>query len=395
MGAARAWSHPNMREVAEALRADPDFERFAEGGAYIQTNQGLGWGADTMALAAAIVDSAARAVVAKGLDTDDSGVLEDEVAATYDAVRRLVRGETVTTFYLVGYDGLTLEEGGRVELPWGTLRPAGPLDVGFGDPVRASCVLLIPAELRFRISHPQKGARPEMENVEMPDAVPRAARLFGLATLLGVRRPKPLSPAPVWGTSLTPGATGRGGWASGRRICSVHVLGFPRSGGEPLTAAEQEDLSRWAYCAEERYHESIEVAAERIILALLERENAADALIDAVIALENLFGHGGKTEVFFRVSAATAHLLARDAAKRPALRSEISDIYDMRSTVIHGGRIWSQDALKECSERAIDLTVEALRALFSERPHLLSDRERGMRLILGTADSPGPPDDPA
>jgi hypothetical protein len=42
-----------------------------------------------------------------------------------------------------------------------------------------------------------------------------------------------------------------------------------------------------------------------------------------------------------------------------------------------------QDHLSERKDRAIDVAIEALRALFEVHPSLLREPERGMRLILG------------
>jgi Apea-like HEPN len=124
----------------------------------------------------------------------------------------------------------------------------------------------------------------------------------------------------------------------------------------------------------------------RTISALLEREEAQDALIDAVIALENLFGSANATgEVVFRVTTAAAHLLEPDPAKRTAKRKKLSKIYDARSKVIHGVTITKRMKLPERKEEAIEAAVGSLRAFCAERPHLIADRDRGLRLILGTA----------
>jgi len=105
-----------------------------------------------------------------------------------------------------------------------------------------------------------------------------------------------------------------------------------------------------------------------------------------VIALENLFGHGDTSEVSFRVTVALTLLLEPDPAKRPALRRELKDMYSARSTVIHGSKLTGKTPLSELKERAIRTAVESLRVLFADRPHFIPDRERGIRLILHTAD---------
>jgi hypothetical protein len=111
--------------------------------------------------------------------------------------------------------------------------------------------------------------------------------------------------------------------------------------------------------------------------------DAEDSLIDAVVAWENLFGHGGTTEVVFRVTLALAHLLEEDPAKRMALRRELTKIYDLRSRVLHGDELGPKDDLAQGKERAVEVAVQAIAKLFRNRPALLADRSRGLTLLLG------------
>ena len=85
----------------------------------------------------------------------------------------------------------------------------------------------------------------------------------------------------------------------------------------------------------------------------------------------------------FRVTSALAILLEPDARKRPSLRSELSKIYTLRSKVAHGSVVSVNDKLAEMRDRAIDVAIEAFRVLFHNHPSLISDRDRGMKLILG------------
>jgi hypothetical protein len=115
--------------------------------------------------------------------------------------------------------------------------------------------------------------------------------------------------------------------------------------------------------------------------AVRQRWNTEDALIDAVIAMESLFGHGGETEVSFRVSTAIALLLENDAEARKSFRSRLGKIYKSRSTVVHGGTL-TGTRLHEHKEEAITVMVRCLRTLFEGAPELIADKDRGMRLLL-------------
>jgi hypothetical protein len=94
----------------------------------------------------------------------------------------------------------------------------------------------------------------------------------------------------------------------------------PREGGKALDGVEEKGLVKWAQIVDSRHDPAIDIAVRRIMLALLERMDAADSLVDAVIALENLFGVADtKAEVTFRVTTAAAHLLEPDPAQRRKL----------------------------------------------------------------------------
>jgi hypothetical protein len=202
--------------------------------------------------------------------------------------------------------------------------------------------------------------------------------LLALTALLAFGRGSPLRW--LWRATLVPlqppgneyvgGATGAS-WADPPAL-------------DPLTKEQVDELAVWADRVSRFYHPSIAVAMRRTLSAVAERRSSAeDTLIDAVIAWENLFGTGGTSEMTFRVTTSLALLLEPDPTSRPALRKELSKVYDLRSKVAHGGEVRPKDHLGERKDRAIDVAIEALRALFEIHPLLLSEPERGMRLILG------------
>lgn len=378
------WGNPRLADLAAAINDDPDLSTVTKENVQIGSSLGLGWPADARSIGTAVITTAAETMVAKGEPTDDMAVFEREIVAMLQTVRALVRGETRETFSLLGFDGLALREAAHVELPWGRLRAAGPLDVGMGEGPPATCVLAVPTPVRFTIGGP--GGPIGLEN---PVAAARAVRLLPTSALLGIQRSEPVVVAPVWMTSITPGASGRGGWTTARREASFSrfIPYSPRTGGAQLSTAEEADLISWARMVEQHHHDSINVALDRIRLALLERSDSVDALIDAVIALENLFGHatGGVSEVKFRVTSAATLLLESNRDRRDGFRKTLGRVYDARSTVIHGSDP-DRTELEQQKELAISTVIDVLRVLFSERPHLLADRERGLHLILGTAD---------
>jgi hypothetical protein len=87
--------------------------------------------------------------------------------------------------------------------------------------------------------------------------------------------------------------------------------------------------------------------------------------------------------MMFRITAALTILLEPEPPARPELCSELRKVYELHSTVAHGGEVKPKDRLADGKDRAIDVAIEALQALFERRPSLLSDPDRGMHLILG------------
>lgn len=148
-----------------------------------------------------------------------------------------------------------------------------------------------------------------------------------------------------------------------------------------LSTDEQQQLAEWCALVDTHHHPSLDVAIRRGLSAVRDRIDTEDALIDAVIAMESLFGHGGETEVTFRVTSAIAILLEDESEARAAFRSRLGKIYKSRSKVVHGGTSDSS-RLHEHKEEAIAVMLRCFRALFASAPHLLADRDRGMRLIL-------------
>lgn len=161
----------------------------------------------------------------------------------------------------------------------------------------------------------------------------------------------------------------------------------PRARFVPVTPAlltddEAQTFSEVAFVVNDRYEAALDVATRRTLSAIRERSDAQDALIDAVIAWESLFGHGGLTEVIFRVTTALAILMQPDKKLRLDLVRDLKRVYAVRSRVVHGSEIRTKDKLEERKELAISTAILALRTLLLDRPDLISNQDRGMELIV-------------
>jgi Apea-like HEPN len=131
---------------------------------------------------------------------------------------------------------------------------------------------------------------------------------------------------------------------------------------------------------------SIDVAIRRTLRAVAERTDFIDVLVDSVIAWENLMG-SQQGEPTLRVSGSLAWLLGKTPTERMALRAELAKLYHLRSQVVHGNERIPDNDLVTKSQRSLQITVSALRALFTDRLDLLreckSGAERSNQILMG------------
>jgi hypothetical protein len=344
-------------------------------GAIIGSDVGRSWLIQSRTfLPGTLVQNAARLVVAKGLPTGSLEPLLDELGPLVLSVRRLAAGQPDEVPVLMAFHGIGIAEGVTLATPWGSLRAPFASEreqrpFGSSSP---SAILETTVPVRWKLGEHGAPISRELEAIGThPD-------LLALTALLALGRGSPLRW--LWRATLVPLQPPGNEYVGGATDTSWADPPAP----DPLTEEQLDGLAAWADRVARFYHPSIAVAMRRTLSAVAERRSSAeDTLIDAVIAWENLFGTGGTSEMTFRVTTALALLLEPDPTSRPALRKELSKVYDLRSKVAHGGEVRSKDHLGERKDRAIDVAIEALRALFEIHPLLLSEPERGMRLILG------------
>jgi hypothetical protein len=381
--------HPARGQAVEALRRDDVLAQLFAGptdiGVFLTTSLGRGWRLRAEHVPGALVASAARRVIAQGLDVDSAEHLLAEVPRAVDEARRLLGAEEGHAFTLTAFEGFALPEGAVIELPWGALRSASEIERGmqpFGE-VAPSVVLVTRPPVRFYLDEPPPGGL-----IGDADEVRRLGLIgqhLALALLLAVEGEDFAVADQVWQSTILPLQLG---WGFSGKYPPGRM--FPPSPGEPLSERQIADLRDWAERIHRGYDPSVQIAVQRTLSAIRERSDPQDALIDAVIAWENLFGHGGLTEVTFRVTAALALLLETEAPQRREARSRFGQVYSTRSKVVHGAEIDDPADLELQKETAVRTAVDALRTLFRDRPDLLPERHRGLELILGSEGaSPG------
>jgi len=133
--------------------------------------------------------------------------------------------------------------------------------------------------------------------------------------------------------------------------------------------------------------DTVQVAIDRFLLAATERTSAPDALVDAVVSLDALFG--SPPEARLRVGGAVAWLLEPDSAEaRTQLFKVVGEIYAARSNAVHGNRA-SRRAGEDMVLDALRLALRVLSAIFYSSQWLLDtpkSADRGLAHILGNQD---------
>jgi Apea-like HEPN len=216
---------------------------------------------------------------------------------------------------------------------------------------------------------------------EAAEAVKRRLAILRLALLLGSEQVTGAD-VPDWvrttitGFALLVPFAGIPGWTI--------ATGSGDPAGRDLSPDEQTACVSTAAHLSTLNLDNIQLPIDRFLLAATERTTAPDALVDAVVVLEGLFGSAG--EAVLRVSAAVAWLLEPDSADaRTELFSEVGKIYRARSSVVHGNRSQRREGEGLVID-AVRLALHVLSKIFYSSQWLLdtsTSRDRGLALILG------------
>lgn len=123
----------------------------------------------------------------------------------------------------------------------------------------------------------------------------------------------------------------------------------------------------------------IDVALERIYTAINLKQNTNDLLIDAVIALEALFGF--EPQIVNKISSSVAALLFNDSSEECRLiKTFVSNCYTSRSEIVHGELKTIDD---DMARKLIGVVLMVLHKIFNTRPDLLNlnSKQRSSKLI--------------
>lgn len=373
------------REIGDSLAASPAFELLlaaldndplgvpfkSSEVMWFSFSSGLALGVHKHSLPVALLVTAALRL-RRSDETFTLSAYAAEVCATTGRLRELIRGERVRLPAFVHFGGIEFEPDVTVNLPWGTLRRPGqgwPDPYGL-DPHRAGDVVLqTEVEVALAVH-----AQDEPITDFFFDSFRELERLETMtiaACAVGIRERFP-APVAIWNMISSP----------------LEGIGSSTLGGRPrpmygtqawVGADNRSELEEAGALVSKRYEPKLDAALRRLASATHWRFDPADALVDAVIALESLFGEDA--ELTFRISAAVAWLLIPgDRGRRVALWKEVKELYGRRSRIVHGRP--SDPGDQERQRRATSLALECVRVLYRDHPELLSADDRATRLIL-------------
>lgn len=138
---------------------------------------------------------------------------------------------------------------------------------------------------------------------------------------------------------------------------------------EVLDGEDLNRLSQWIEKISDIDDSKIEIAKRRLRSALLEKYNPEDSFIDCIIGLESLFGQ--RSEIGFTLATCISKLLYDDIACRGDKFDEIKKLYNMRSNIIHNGKIIEYKEMNKYRDQALELLTACLKKLYEDRSGLM------------------------
>jgi hypothetical protein len=354
-------SRARVLALEAALMADPISALMGDGTAFY-TSSGMGYGApNAYRIAECSLATAEQRV--RMLCDREAPTFISEAVENLRRMRRLVATGTCSVPVAVGFWNVEIPSGTELAGPrGGRLRSGRESDPHVPMAARATLVLDTTCEVGLSIGEtpPPAGDR-FWAGVDALTAEEKFVSLAGL--LAGPSNDEGLSmPVLAWTHIFDPFQPYVGRFVSAPSGPPTPAFSASRLG----------ELEEWIERLDAGYHPSIRVAVSRTLSAVTERGPSDDALIDYVIALENLFGRPGP-KLELRISSALARLLGRTRKERSEIAQRSRLVYRARSQLVHGEELSEAD--EHPQDQAQHLVLQALRALFTTHSHLIADRD--------------------
>ncbi|WP_152513366.1 HEPN domain-containing protein [Nocardiopsis baichengensis] len=373
--------HDNTSEQSHlGIQSDPLF-----------FSNGKSGGIQLTSLPDSLLDYAWQICLAKGGAEIDEYL--EEVRTTLGVARRIVEGKQAQVYTIVGLGGVRLEDNQSIDLSFGRLiavqEAALEAIVRHRDlQQRTQAFLLVPTPLKImgNISGDAEVDQFYKKNSDVFEShrgdLEYNILRTRLALLLASTDERLVASPVTFQTTLEPLTSSSGySW-----------LPIDFSGASVNISAETAlRVKNWSNILKERHPKSLNIAARRLLSAVSTRFDATDALIDAVVAWENMFG--SPQEATLRVTGAMAKILEQNSFDdRKKLKSRLGEIYAARSDLIHGshGKEPTRSAIYTYRQEAIRYALDALRWLY-DNPTLLkkNSADRSLSILLDAIEETG------
>jgi hypothetical protein len=366
---AQAVLRDGLKQVREPLRQlYPSVEEQLDSSVTIMSTSGRGGSVQVPLLGPQLIRCAA--LRAGWPDRHDEDAFFEQLDATLDQLRRLARRRSVDVPARVGLGGVTLPHGHRLQTELGTLTAAPSEDALWpGMPV-PDVVLTSRFPVRYTRTTAEQAAGPTDEFWTAWRTFESRVDKLRLAVLLATWPQGPVTLRLVSTEIFDP-------LFAGTRQ-SRFVPQLPRA---ELSRSAEQDIRTWAQRIAEHFDQRIAQAIRRTLSAADQLREPDDALVDAVIALESLFGTG-KSEVGFRLQLAIAFLLGDTDEQRNRIFEQVGELYAARSALVHGESA-SSPRVNALRQDAVELAVRCFRLLFTSHHQLITTDARGKAIILG------------
>lgn len=288
----------------------------------------------------------------------------EEVAAALNVVRQVARTGQAEVPAIVALRGGRIEAGTVVTTPYGLVRASSTLHRELGPPeVGAEVVLETSVPIHVELGDDLDSANPPEEVPQPRRTLRDRAAMLGEAAMLATGRPL----VATWQTVMDPFAM------------SLRPTPEPLAFRPPLTSPDlAQGLETWSSRLHDQHTDrGVTLARGRLVNAMV-RPDPEDALIDAVVAWEALFGDS-QGELRFRIATSIAWLLAKDGSNRQSVFKQARDLYDFRSRIVHGGTSATGAEIRDAASTAISITWRCLRGLYERPGNFLTDKQARTR----------------
>jgi hypothetical protein len=385
-----------MKSSARAVLADPELSKMfprqsqsdLDSGTDFASSAGVMGGMQLSLFGDSLISSSYSMMRLRGhLSVPD---FRNAITETVALTRRLASGKETKVPAWIGIGNVAMPEG-SADLPWGVIRPHPyPTDLE-----------LIPSSARPSVTNDSSGeytlavilettfdyqvAIGKNDGADSSGAwrakvresysrLEERYRQTAFAIALSTEREQPAACTRLWTAVFDP-------MSHGVR------LSFTRGSNPPvafhrLSPRELKVVNDWATSLHSRASDKMEIPQRRILSAIAERSDPVDGFVDAVIAWEALFAGTEQGELVFRICAAMATLLCDETDDRMAKHKKLKELYNKRSKVLHGARHIELAEAVEARDFAVIAALDCMKRLYKEFPDLLSDTNRGSKIIL-------------